>query len=455
MGIYVGVLGALWLYTLFIYRSLREQFLKPYLLFVGSMLILVPSLNGAYDYALGRYLWEWFHFTDLIALTTALVCYAGTRFAQEFMQSSVYSLRLCRIQRIWSRVCLGAAFLSLPPIYFRFPEITGNVNDGVLVITAVLIVIAGIIGVRDRVKAASIFLAAWVSFLVSVLIFLLSTHGWIANNVFTRSIVEVGNLTEMLLLAWAITGRVKEMERDLIQSIQKALHIERMENLVKMICHDLSSPLQVVSAHAQVGKMGGPGSWEAVERAVHEQDQLVDFVKRHGSVVGYVDSGKLTQVRIPEVTETLNFLFHSRARQKGIELRLPSEEQLRGLSVLAEAPSLVHSVVGNAITNAIKFSEPGAWIGLEVEADSNWVTLHVVDQGRGITRELQEKIRARSHGIQRLGTQGETGTGYGLQLMKHFVESYGGVFRWESRAREDGFSETGSRMTFQLKRFKG
>jgi signal transduction histidine kinase len=201
--------------------------------------------------------------------------------------------------------------------------------------------------------------------------------------------------------------------------------------------------------------MGGAGSWDAVERAVREQDQIVDFVKRHGSVVGYVDSGKLTQVQILEVIETLKFLFHSRARQKGIELRFPSEEQLQGLSVQAEAPSLVHSVLGNAMSNAIKFSEPDTWMSLEVEADSDWVTLHVVDQGRGITQELQEKIRARSQGVQRLGTQGETGTGYGLQLMKHFIESYGGMLRWESRAREDGFAETGSRMTFQLKRFKG
>jgi signal transduction histidine kinase len=322
-----------------------------------------------------------------------------------------------------------------------------------LVCTVLLILTAGVVAIRTGVKSAWIFMLAWLGFLASCLIFLLSTHGIIPNNLLTRSAVEIGNTLEMLILAIAISDRVRELEVERLAALKRALHADRLQSLVKMICHDLTSPLSVVSTHAEIARSGGPASWDAVRRAVREQDRIMSFVRSHDSMLDVPVLGAgaaVVPVDLGEVMATLKFLFEGRGRTKGVELLLDAGAD--GLLIWGEGATLVHSVLGNAVSNAVKFSNRGSSVRVSVACEQEWVEICVEDQGVGMPQALQERIRAASKGVNRPGTQGEPGTGYGLGLMRHFTEAYGGSLSWTSRSREDGFEQTGTRLVFRFRR---
>jgi len=70
------------------FRTLREPFFIPYLGLMGSVLLLVPSLNGIHDY--------WFGtngtFSDGIPIFNALSCFFGNQFARAFLQLRIHKL---------------------------------------------------------------------------------------------------------------------------------------------------------------------------------------------------------------------------------------------------------------------------------------------------------------------------------------------------------------------------
>ena len=84
----------------------------------------------------------------------------------------------------------------------------------------------------------------------------------------------------------------------------------------------------------------------------------------------------------------------------------------------------VVQILYNLISNAAKFSEPGAKISLDVEGNSQWVRFIIQDEGVGITRELEEALTGQDQG--RSLKQLQRGAGIGLTIVKAFVELHGG-----------------------------
>ena len=236
---------------------------------------------------------------------------------------------------------------------------------------------------------------------------------------------------------------------------EQAWRVDRLRNLLKVTCHDLSAPVQVISAHAELAEKGGPADWNAVKKAVIEQQRIIDFVQRDSGLLGTRGSRAAVPVRMAEVCEIVRFLFDGRAQAKGVVLELPRPEDLKEVFVLAQEVPLVHSVIGNAISNAIKFTESGGRVSLRVQVDDTDVVISVEDTGVGIPLWLQRKIRssaAAAAGLHRLGTRGELGSGQGLSLMRYFSASFGGAVSWKSSTREDGEERSGTVVQIKLRR---
>jgi signal transduction histidine kinase len=85
----------------------------------------------------------------------------------------------------------------------------------------------------------------------------------------------------------------------------------------------------------------------------------------------------------------------------------------------------VRQVLFNLLSNAIAFSAPGSTIVLTAERRADAVVLSVVDHGRGIPKEIVDRVfdRFETHS---LGSQ-HRGAGLGLSIVRSFVELHGGV----------------------------
>lgn len=100
------------------------------------------------------------------------------------------------------------------------------------------------------------------------------------------------------------------------------------------------------------------------------------------------------------------------------------------LSAVKLDKTLMHYVLTNLISNAIKYSPYGGMIHFSVQSDDEQVVFVVRDQGIGIPAE---EIPLLFDPFHRASNVGELrGTGLGLSIVKEYVEMHGGAVNCES-----------------------
>ncbi len=101
--------------------------------------------------------------------------------------------------------------------------------------------------------------------------------------------------------------------------------------------------------------------------------------------------------------------------------------------------NMIHTVVRNLVTNAIKYSYKDSIIEINVKKDVDQFIITVKDYGIGISKEDIQKLFRIDVKFSMTGTSNERGTGLGLILCKEFIEKHGGQLWVESQ--EDKGSE--------------
>lgn len=162
-------------------------------------------------------------------------------------------------------------------------------------------------------------------------------------------------------------------------------------------------------------------------------------------------SGKINfnpaTLNLKELVEEDIQLLHAMAVHKNISLinEIPAD-----LTIHADQ-HMMHTVVRNLLTNAIKFTYPKGTVSVFAERlAANKVTpvdhvkISIVDNGIGISPALLGDLFKLDKKVMTPGTNNEMGTGLGLILCKDFVEKHKGHFFVESD------EATGSRFMFTI-----
>lgn len=207
-----------------------------------------------------------------------------------------------------------------------------------------------------------------------------------------------------------------------------------------LAAHDLRSPLAVVKGYVQVLLHGSLGPIPAPQQkvlAIVERNcngvlalinDLLDFSAIES---GHFELG-LKQVDLQDFVESFRETEEMLATPKGIALRIEMDSALRGRDFLLD-PRRIRQVLGNLVSNALKFSMPGTTICLRVTSEKQDLRFEVVDEGQGIPAEdlsrlFQEFGRARVR-----PTAGESSTGLGLAICRRIVQAHGGRIWVESQ----------------------
>jgi signal transduction histidine kinase len=114
------------------------------------------------------------------------------------------------------------------------------------------------------------------------------------------------------------------------------------------------------------------------------------------------------------------------------EVRLTAELPRALPSVRGDAERL-RQLVDNLISNAIKYSESGGEVTVDVVAEDGHVVVHVRDTGPGIRPEHHSQIFEK---FGRATGSAKPGTGLGLFLSRSFAEAHGGSLDVESAPGE-------------------
>jgi signal transduction histidine kinase len=95
---------------------------------------------------------------------------------------------------------------------------------------------------------------------------------------------------------------------------------------------------------------------------------------------------------------------------------------------LVTDPEVISIVLRNLISNAVKYTTPGGFIGIWEEIEEDIYTLAVENSGKGLSDERINAILQQNY-TSELGTKGETGLGLGLRLCQQLLTRIGGHLR--------------------------
>jgi len=220
---------------------------------------------------------------------------------------------------------------------------------------------------------------------------------------------------------------------------------KKVEGLFKVLFHDLANPLSRLGigisllGREEVHPKQEKG-FKIIKDANRSMLEITQNVKKMYAVSkGKVDL-ELTPTSLNECVEFLNRTFFNELEEKKLQIKYDYIAH-KQLQILVEPVSFKHQVLGNILTNAIKFSNHGSHIHIEVRRiELGLFSVDIRDEGVGIPQNLIPQLFKDDAKTYRPGTMGEKGAGFGLIIMKTFMEMYGGAINIRSRSESESQS---------------
>ena len=210
--------------------------------------------------------------------------------------------------------------------------------------------------------------------------------------------------------------------------------IRLRDEVLRVVAHDLRSPLQVVSLSSEIllrrsarekaGADTGPIETirKAVERANRLIQDLLDVARMEAGHLTVVSGPREAAPLLQEVVE----LHHALAREKSILL---SVELPEGASPVLADRDRVLQIFSNLLGNALKFTPNGGRISLRAQPVGNMMRFSVSDTGPGISEEELPHLFEPFWQARKGGRQG---AGLGLAIVRGLVDAHGGRLWVES-----------------------
>ena len=131
---------------------------------------------------------------------------------------------------------------------------------------------------------------------------------------------------------------------------------------------------------------------------------------------------------LPFINENLKTALEL-AKNKEIQINCIIPNQLE---VFADS-NMLHAVVRNVVSNAIKFTPKGGEITLDAKPIAkNFIEISILYTGIGMSHDMINKLFKLDENTNRKGTEGEPSSGLGLIICKDFVEKNGRNLRIDS-----------------------
>lgn len=275
--------------------------------------------------------------------------------------------------------------------------------------------------------------------------------GWLTTYVLSDSLaillpsiaLEKANLTEQSRLQKLVDARTSELNKSLKDN----------ESLLKVVLHDLSSPLMTMRFYLAYVKASAETE-EFVEKAKKSQSAMEKIILEIKNIYGQKNrrsKSHLKPVGLEECFNDVSFIFAQKLEKKNISL-IFNNQLSPSTRVLADQTTLTHSVLSNLVSNGLKFSYPNSQIEVTAKESDTGIILEVRDQGPGIPQDVIKNILLDQDNESSEGTSGEFGSGFGLSIVKSFVDSYGGQIEFDSRLQHIHPQEHGTSIRITLDR---
>lgn len=215
------------------------------------------------------------------------------------------------------------------------------------------------------------------------------------------------------------------------ESIEEFLKDQNEENaaLIRMFCHDLVNPLSILNMSMEfLEDADEEKKFSSIINRMKKSSEalfnIIQSIRELNALQGRRKNLVLEMLSLNDIFEECKKNFQDELDKKQIQLtlKLPQDKDVH---FLADRQTFLNYVFNNLISNAIKFSRDHSRVELAAEKITDQLVLSIVDHGIGMNDQQLAKIFKFDKAIQRLGTHGEAGHGFGLQFCRYALKLHG------------------------------
>jgi two-component system sensor histidine kinase SenX3 len=223
-----------------------------------------------------------------------------------------------------------------------------------------------------------------------------------------------------------------------VRDVTEARRVESIRrDFVANVSHELKTPIGALTLLAETMAAGGDEALlqQLAQRLAREADRLGRIVDDllDLSLIEAQESPERVPVPVAALVEEAIERVRPAASAVVIPLRVAAIPP--DLAVECDRTQVV-SALTNLLDNAVKYSEAGSPVVLDVYRGDGFVTITVSDEGIGIPSRELERIFERFYRVDRARSRATGGTGLGLAIVRHVAQAHGGDVQVESREGE-------------------
>jgi PAS domain S-box-containing protein len=223
---------------------------------------------------------------------------------------------------------------------------------------------------------------------------------------------------------FVLSSVVDITERHEIEQLRRAF--------ISTVSHELRTPLTSISGSLGLLQSGAIGplpekAAEMVHIAYQNSERLVRIINDILDI-GKIDAGALDlqKVSVP-LKDLVRLSVEANAGYaEKHQIRFVVDSALASGHVLADADRLMQ-VLSNLLSNAAKFSPPGADVLIRVREDWASMRIEVEDFGPGIPEKFRSRVFEQFAQADHSSSRRFEGTGLGLNIAKKLLEAMGGT----------------------------
>jgi signal transduction histidine kinase len=229
---------------------------------------------------------------------------------------------------------------------------------------------------------------------------------------------------------------------------QQLADLDRMKaDFMSIATHELKTPINVVGGYAELIQEGvyGAVTEQQAEALVSIQEQARTLTQLVNQLldISRLEAGglrlEIAEMRVADLFEEVRRTFDVLAHKQSVDLHVELTETAPE-AIPADRDRLRDQVLGNLLSNALKFTPPGGAIRVRGWGEDDRLCIEVSDEGAGMPPDLLPHVFDKYFQIS--GQARSQGAGLGLTIAHDVIEEHGGTITVES--------EEGAGTTFRI-----
>jgi PAS domain S-box-containing protein len=218
----------------------------------------------------------------------------------------------------------------------------------------------------------------------------------------------------------------------IVHDVTRQREVERLKaDFIATVSHELRTPVTPIKGYTDL--LRRRGDQMTLEKRNECLDIITDRVNHLARLVeDLLLASRISSPREPSHDVTLD-VGDLVALAKRAASDFDAESMARMHLALPEAPVVVScdpmrtvQVVGNLISNALKYSPPNTQVDVAVTSYDGRARVTVTDRGRGIPADQLEKVFDKFHRVEDPLTMTTSGTGLGLYIARQLARAMDG-----------------------------